>query len=151
MNTSALPTSNFRSGRLKSSQGLLEGGWVTSSIKRVGPYSSAAVITDADLIQMIKGVAGDSNTAILENDQPDSSSRLDRREGRHRELPSWESDLASGIRMVYGQGRLRVSRRYAARPCSYNPLLLPESLYRTAVTQTPGLPTGAGPDGITAG
>jgi hypothetical protein len=115
---------------------MVEGGWAVRSIDRVGPFASTAVMPDAEVLALVKGVAGESTVRYARLGSPQH--RLDWAEVRqgasnclHGNL-TWEAAFAWFLDHVErefpdGVAFLQV----------YNPLMLPESLYRFAVDNDP--------------
>ena len=115
---------------------MVECGWSVISIERVGPFASALVMPDAEVIALVKGVAGDSTVQYSRLGSPKhkldwTQVRLGARNSL-RGNPTWEAGFGWFLDHVEkefpdGTAFLHI----------YNPLLLPESLYRFAVQNDP--------------
>lgn len=115
---------------------ITEGGWAVAGIERTGPFASALVLPDADIIAVVKGVEGDNAVRYARFTSP--THKLDWKQvqaGAQNSLrgnPTWEAGFAWFLD--------RVEREFADGMVLlqiYNPLLLPESLYRFAVEDDP--------------
>jgi len=115
---------------------MTEGGWSVISIERIGPFASALVMPDAEVIGLVKGHSGDNTVRYGRLGSP--KHKLDWaqvRSGAKNSLrgnASWEAGFAWFLDHVEkqfpdGTAFLQV----------YNPLMLPESLYRFAVQEDP--------------
>jgi endonuclease NucS-like protein len=115
---------------------MVEGGWSVISIERVGPFVSASVMPDAEVIHLVKGVAGESTVRFSRLGSP--KHKLDWaqvRVGAQNSLrgnPTWEAGFywfLDHIEKEFSDGTAYLQ--------VYNPLMLPESLYRFAVQNDP--------------
>lgn len=112
---------------------MVEGTWRIVLIERFGPHSSTLIMPDSDLIEMVKGASGDNSVRFERITSP--SNKLD-----------WNYVLASAATFLQGNpiwqaGTTwffdRVEQEFASGTVLiqiYNPLMLPESLYRFATT-----------------
>lgn len=134
---------HFRTTNLEATVGnpevftaMVEGGWNVISIERVGPFASALIMPDAEVINLVKGVAGDSFVRFSRLGSP--KHKLDWQQVRLgsatslRGNPVWQAGFNWFLDLIEkefsdGTTYLQV----------YNPLLLPESLYRYVVQNDP--------------
>jgi|GEM_PF-2635049 len=115
---------------------MTEGGWDVVSIDRTGPFADPLVTSDAEVLSLIKGHAGDSTVRFGRLCSP--AHKLDWAHARQaaanclRGNSTWEAGFAWFMEYVEkefpdGLAFLQI----------YNLLLLPETLYRFAIQNTP--------------
>ncbi len=115
---------------------MVEDDWAVESIERVGPFESALVTTDSDVINLVKGVGGASTVRYSRLASPrhklDWAQVRDEAKNCLRGNPTWERAFAWFLEHVetqFADGNVLIH--------IYNPLYLPESLYRFAVVGDP--------------
>jgi hypothetical protein len=115
---------------------LTEGDWAVVSIERAGPYASPLVMPDGELVELVKGLSGDNSIRFERLTSP--GNKLDWDDVRAasasflRGNPAWQS----GARWFFDRAEKEMPSGTVLVQI-YNPLMLPESLYRFATTQTP--------------
>ena len=123
-------------GNPESFTAMVEGGWKAHTIERVGTHKSDLIFADADIVNIIKGITGDSTVRYSRLGSP--KDKLDWEQIRFesanslRGNPVWQAGFAWFLDYVEanfpnGTAFLQV----------YNPLMLPESLYRYLVEGDP--------------
>ncbi len=123
---------------VQSSEGfvkVLHNGWQVDSIERVGSHASQLVLPDNEVIELIKGSAGDNFVRYERLSSP--RNRLDwentksRAETCLRGNAAWQHGFnwfVEHVEQAFPDGVVRIM--------IYNPQLLPESLYMCAMERT---------------
>ncbi len=124
----------FSAGSSDKIAAMLDKGWITSRVERVGPFSSTALLPEDELMELVKSSAGESAVRLSKMSSPRHS--LDWLATKAaiaeslRGNPTWQAGcdwFRCKVEREFPTGTLRVQL--------YNPMLLPETLYCIAVTQ----------------